>query len=224
MKLRIVLVLATALIAGVAQADVTISMSNEPSANFDSELSSLFGQENSATASTEDGGVVSLVTPRGEAHDAFEELPPKEAWLAARPTPAAAAELKCMAEALYFEARGESLKGQFAVAEVIMNRVASPSYPNTVCGVVHQGNGKRYGCQFTYTCDGHPEQIRERGAYTEVSRVAAAVLGGVQIDLTEGATFYHTQYVRPSWSKKFVKTASIGTHEFYRRPTRVAQR
>ena len=70
-------------------------------------------------------------------------------------------EWACLTEALYFEARGETVKGQFAVAEVILNRVSSPSFPDTICGVINQGTGRKFACQFTYTCDGRAEVIRE---------------------------------------------------------------
>ncbi|PWE33875.1 cell wall hydrolase [Maritimibacter sp. 55A14] len=129
----------------------------------------------------------------------------------------------CLTEALYFEARGESVAGQFAVAEVIMNRVDAASFPDTVCRVVNQGTGKRYQCQFTYTCDGYSEVIREKGAYESVGKVARLVLDGVPRTLTGGATYYHTKAVSPRWARRFTRTATIGVHYFYRDPTRVSQ-
>ncbi len=115
------------------------------------------------------------------------------------------------------------MKGQFAVAEVILNRVDSPRYPNSVCGVVHQGTGKKYGCQFTYTCDGNPEAIHEPKAFAEVAKVAELMLSGAPRALTDGATHYHTGHVKPKWARKFPMTAQIGTHLFYRQPTRLSQ-
>ncbi len=144
-------------------------------------------------------------------------------WLAAQPEPKGGKEWQCLTEALYFEARGESLKGQFAVAEVILNRVDSARYPNTVCGVVNQGTGRKYACQFTYTCDGHPETISEPRAYTRVGKVARAMLDGASRSLTKGATHYHTTAVNPKWSRTFPRTATIGVHHFYRQPTRLSQ-
>ena len=144
------------------------------------------------------------------------------AWLASQPTASGGAQFQCLAEALYFEARGESLKGQFAVAEVILNRVDSPRFPNSVCGVINQGTGRKYACQFTYTCDGLPEHISEPAAWDRVAKVAKAMLSGAPRALTNGATFYHTHAVRPSWSRKFTKTASIGDHFFYRAGYRVS--
>jgi len=144
------------------------------------------------------------------------------AWLASQPKASGGAQFQCLAEALYFEARGESLKGQFAVAEVILNRVDSPRFPNSVCGVINQGTGQKYACQFTYTCDGHPEHISEKGAFDQVGKVAKVMLSGAPRKLTDGATHYHTTAVRPRWARKFPMTAEIGVHRFYRQPTRIS--
>ncbi len=144
------------------------------------------------------------------------------AWIASQPKAKGSAEFKCLAEALYFEARGETVKGQFAVAEVIRNRVKSNRFPNTYCGVIHQGTGRKYQCQFTYTCDGNPETIREHAAYARVAKVARATMDGRAPEITNGATFYHTTAVRPSWARKFTNTARFGVHLFYRRGVRTA--
>ncbi|SRR6056297_30863 len=139
-----------------------------------------------------------------------------DAWLGAQPVAKGGQQWRCLAEALYFEARGESLRGQFAVAEVIMNRVASKRFPNSVCGVVKQGTGRKFACQFTYTCDGRPEDIHEPRAWTRVGKVAKAVLDGAPRALTEGATHYHATWVSPDWSRKYTKTYAHGVHIFYR--------
>ncbi len=146
-----------------------------------------------------------------------------KAWLSKQPAATGGPEWQCLAEALYFEARGESVKGQFAVAEVILNRVDSGSYPDSVCGVVHQGTGRKYACQFTYTCDGHAETIHEPGAFRQVGKVAKAMLSGAPRQLTDGATHYHTKAVSPRWARKFPRTATIGVHHFYRQPTQLSQ-
>ncbi len=143
-------------------------------------------------------------------------------WLARQPKATGSKEFKCLAEALYFEARGETVKGQFAVAEVIRNRVKSGRFPNSYCGVINQGTGKKYQCQFTYTCDGRPEVVSEHAAYARVAKVARATIDGKSADITDGATFYHTTAVRPSWSRKFTNTARFGVHLFYRRGVRTA--
>lgn len=134
-------------------------------------------------------------------------------------------QLVCLAEALYFEARGESVKGQFAVAEVIMNRAEHGSFPDSVCGVINQGtaSGRKYQCQFTYNCDGVTNRIHEKDAYERVVKVAYLSLDGAPRDLTEGATHYHTKAVSPRWSRTFPRTATIGVHHFYRMPTRLTQ-
>lgn len=138
-----------------------------------------------------------------------------EDWLMSRPKPTGDAQWECLTEALYFEARGESLEGQVAVAEVILNRVDSPLYPRTVCGVVKQRGGG--GCQFSYVCRG-TTKMREKDAADLAGRIARAMLDGAPRLLTDGATHFHTRGVRPSWSKRFARTASIGSHLFYRQP------
>lgn len=153
---------------------------------------------------------------------AADPLEFSKSWLDAQPDARGGDEWKCLAEALYFEARGETVKGQFAVAEVILNRVTSERFPASACGVIHQGTGKKYQCQFTYTCDGYKEVIAEPRAFERVSKVARAALDGAAPDLTEGATHYHTTAVNPRWSRVYTKTAAIGDHIFYRHTWRTA--
>ncbi len=144
------------------------------------------------------------------------------AWLNAQPRASGNAEWQCLTQALYFEARGETVKGLFAVAEVIMNRVDSAEFPNSICAVINQGTGRKFQCQFTFTCDGRPETINEPAAYTRVGKVARALIDGAARTLTDGATYYHTTAVNPRWARKFVRTAKIGVHLFYRKPVRVS--
>ena len=141
---------------------------------------------------------------------------PKKSHLKILPTPVGGSELKCLAEAIYFEARSESIQGQFAVAEVILNRAESKKFPNTVCRVISQGAHRRHKCQFSYKCDGVSERFHERDAYEMSLKVAHLSLSGEVPKVTGGATFYHTHHVRPSWSRVFVRTASIGDHFFYK--------
>ncbi|WP_238366964.1 cell wall hydrolase [Mesobacterium pallidum] len=143
-------------------------------------------------------------------------------WLASVELEPGSDQWACLAQALYFEARGETVKGQFAVAEVILNRVDSAQFPNSVCGVIHQGTGKKYACQFTYTCDGLKETIAEPAAYKRVGKVAQIMLDGAPRPLTNGATYYHTKSVKPRWSRLFTRTATIGVHHFYKRPTQLS--
>ncbi|SMX28957.1 Spore cortex-lytic enzyme precursor [Pelagimonas phthalicica] len=137
-------------------------------------------------------------------------------WLNAQPKASGGSEWRCLAEALYFEARGETIKGQFAVAEVIMNRVDSKKFPGSVCGVINQGTGRKFACQFTYTCDGRPENIHEPTSWDRVGKVAKLMLAGAPRGLTKGATYYHTTAVNPKWARKFSRTAKIGVHLFYK--------
>lgn len=143
-------------------------------------------------------------------------------WLDAQPKAKGNAQWACLAEALYFEVRGETVKGQFAVAEVIMNRVAHSRFPSSLCGVINQGTGKKHRCQFSYTCDGLAERIHEPKAFARVSKVARAVIDGKAPKLTSGATHYHTTGVNPRWARVFTKTARIGVHIFYRHNVRSA--
>ena len=144
-------------------------------------------------------------------------------FLDALPAAQGGKHLDCLSEALYFEARGETIKGQFAVAEVIMNRVESGRYPDSVCGVINQGTGRKFACQFTYTCDGRAEIITEKSNYARLRKIAKLSMSDLPKKLTKGATHYHTTAVRPKWSRVFPRTAKIGVHLFYREPTRVSR-
>lgn len=125
-------------------------------------------------------------------------------------------EWRCLAEAIYHEARGEPLVGQIAVAEVVLNRRDSGRYPDTVCGVVEQGTGEKYRCQFSYFCDGLSDAIDDGRAWDRAGRVARVMLDGAPRRLTAGAMFYHTRAVSPHWAAVFTETAEIGAHVFYR--------
>ena len=124
-------------------------------------------------------------------------------------------EWRCLTEALYHEARGESLEGQIAVAEVILNRRDGGRYPDSVCGVVQQGTGEKHMCQFSYYCDGLPDDIGDRDAWNHLGRIARVMLDGAPRELTDGAEFYHTNAVSPYWADEFYQTAEIGAHLFY---------
>jgi spore germination cell wall hydrolase CwlJ-like protein len=123
---------------------------------------------------------------------------------------------RCLTEALYFEARGEELEGQVAVAEVILNRVDADRYQDSVCAVVHQGERRPTGCQFSFICDGKAETIGNRAAFEELGKVAWVMLHGKPRILTGKATHYHNTSVAPRWAKKLVRTTRIGAHIFYR--------
>ena len=130
-------------------------------------------------------------------------------------------ELECLAEAVYFEARGEGSHGQRAVAEVILNRRADPGFPNDVCGVVHQGynpaNPALHQCQFSYYCDGAPEAFGDRDRLARIRAMAWNMLRGEKSNLTMGATHYHADYVSPDWTRNLRRVARVDQHIFYRR-------
>ena len=138
------------------------------------------------------------------------------AFVDSLPAPKGDKQWECLTEALYFEARGETIEGVFAVAEVILNRADSKRFPDSVCGVISQGAGKGPYCQFSYKCDSHPEVYRERTAKDRMGKIAALILSGdAPKSLTDGALFYHTKAVNPSWASAFDRTTTIGAHHFY---------
>jgi spore germination cell wall hydrolase CwlJ-like protein len=133
------------------------------------------------------------------------------------------AELDCLAQAVYYEARSESTRGQMAVAEVVMNRVNDSRFPKTVCGVVYQGQTREVGCQFTFTCDGSLRIAPSGPAWDRARDIALHVALGLNKPITGHATHYHTDYVNPYWSPGMVKTAEVGQHIFYRFPKTTAE-
>ena len=127
-----------------------------------------------------------------------------------------AKEQRCLAEAVYFEARSESLQGQAAVAQVVLNRVKSGLYPSSVCGVVYQNSNRYLACQFTFTCEGKSLRITEPASWRDAVRIAREVYDGTTYLPEVGAsTHYHANYVRPYWAKKLKKMDTIGQHVFY---------
>ena len=126
-------------------------------------------------------------------------------------------ERKCLAEAVYFEARSESAEGQAAVAQVILNRVRSGLYPASVCGVVYQNRHRHLACQFTFACEGKSLRIADAESWETAKRVAREVTEGTTY-LAEvgGATHYHADYVRPNWARRLKKMDVIGRHIFYK--------
>jgi spore germination cell wall hydrolase CwlJ-like protein len=124
---------------------------------------------------------------------------------------------KCLANAVYFEARGESVRGQIAVAQVVMNRVFSPFYPNDVCGVVYQNANRRFACQFTFACDGEPDVVTEPDAWLRAVHIARDMLDGkLWMPEVEKATHYHAYWVHPDWVNEMKKIYKLGVHTFYR--------
>ena len=147
---------------------------------------------------------------------------------AATPAPAFVAEarteedrlrsLDCLAQAIYYEAASESEDGQRAVAQVVLNRVRHPSYPNSVCGVVYQGSHLSTGCQFTFTCDGSLARRPAIYAWARARRIAAEALSGEVYGPVGNATHSHTTAIYPYWAPSLVRAAVVGAHVFYRFP------
>src|SRR5262245_30994342 len=124
---------------------------------------------------------------------------------------------KCLANAVYFEARGESVRGQIAVAQVVLNRSFSGYYPNDICGVVYQNARRHLACQFTFACDGIPDVVTEPDAWDRATRIAKATLDGkVWLPEIGKATHYHAYWVHPWWVRTMRKLTRIGVHSFYR--------
>jgi spore germination cell wall hydrolase CwlJ-like protein len=124
---------------------------------------------------------------------------------------------KCLAEAVYFEARGEAVRGQIAVAQVVLNRAFSGKYPETVCGVVYQNKNRHYACQFTFACDNTPDVIREPDMWDRAKKIAKAMLDGkLWLPEVDRSTHYHAYWVRPSWVSEMKKMYKFGVHTFYR--------
>jgi spore germination cell wall hydrolase CwlJ-like protein len=124
---------------------------------------------------------------------------------------------KCLADAIYFEARGESVRGQMAVAQVVVNRVFSGYYPNNVCGVVYQNAHRHLACQFTFACDGIRDRINEPAAWERAKNIARDALDGkFWLNDIGKATHYHAYWVHPWWVREMHKLDRIGVHTFYR--------
>jgi len=126
--------------------------------------------------------------------------------------------LDCLTAAIYYEARSEPIEGQEAVAQVVLNRVRNPAFPNSVCGTVYEGSSRETGCQFTFTCDGSLAGRREPAAWDRARRIAAQALAGFVYDPVGAATYYHTTAVHPWWDAKVAQVAHIGAHVFFQLP------
>lgn len=133
-------------------------------------------------------------------------------------TAVGSSDVDCLGLAVYYEARSETDRGQRAVAQVVLNRVADPAYPDNVCGVVFQGFERRTGCQFSFTCDGSMARLPEGRAWVRAREIAKAALAG-RGDASLGyATHYHTTAIYPYWAPSLRRVAAIGAHIFYSKP------
>lgn len=129
------------------------------------------------------------------------------------------AQHRCLAEAMYYEARGEGEKGEMAVAEVVFHRLQADGYGRSICAVVYEG-ALRTGCQFSFACDGSRSRSKSPEEWRRAEVLAARILAGelALSDATGDAMNYHAVYMRPTWASKLTRTAQIGNHIFYRRP------
>ncbi|MEM1049775.1 MAG: cell wall hydrolase [Pseudomonadota bacterium] len=124
---------------------------------------------------------------------------------------------RCLAEAIYFEARSEPWAGQVAVAQVVLNRVKNPTYPNTICGVVYQNKRWRNRCQFSFACDGIRDRIRDKSSWRKAQTISREVIAGKHwLDKVGDSTHYHATYVRPRWAPRMTRKGRIGQHIFFR--------
>lgn len=157
------------------------------------------------------------VAPKGEVNaDNQRAKTPAERLGLFDPKSRAKAE-KCLAEAVYFEARGEAVRGQIAVAQVVMNRIFSGYYPTTVCGVVFQSKYRHSVCQFTFACDKYTDVIREPDMWERAKKIAKAMLDGlIWLPEVGKSTHYHAYYVHPSWVSEMKRMYKFGVHTFYR--------
>jgi spore germination cell wall hydrolase CwlJ-like protein len=150
-------------------------------------------------------------------------IPPVEegdhAWMR-NPLPASVfseKEQTCLANAIYFEARSESVRGQAAVAQVVLNRVRNPTFPKSICGVVYQNDSWFNRCQFSFACDGKKDVINSPTHYKRAKEIAMAVTAGkIFIPEVASSTHYYAQYVSPGWAKTMERMTKIGLHIFYR--------
>jgi len=210
-----------ALVLGQAFA-VSAFAGGDDGAALDARMSMLMGQERAGLNAVSAQHIARLTRPPMRNGDSAETLRYDASWLATLPEPNGGEQMECLARAIYFEARGETIEGQFAVAEVILNRVDTTEYPNRVCDVVYQGSNRGSGCQFSFTCDGNSESIHEQEAFGLATRIAGLMVDDAPRSLTEGATHFHTTAVNPRWSRVLTRTARIGSHLFYRKPVRIS--
>lgn len=153
----------------------------------------------------------------------LKNLGPHTHWRA----PLAAEDFVCLAQAIYFEARGESPKGRLAVGRVVLNRVESKAYPDTICGVVYQNAERINRCQFSFACDGKPEDVFEQTAWWDALNGARQLVACSAACPDESlfanpvwqSTHFHADYVSPRWASKMANTGQIGRHLFYRDPS-----
>jgi spore germination cell wall hydrolase CwlJ-like protein len=164
-------------------------------------------------AASQDSGLLNLASRLNPAMLHAAVLQTSAPFRLANPADTAS-DLNCLTAAVYYEARGESREGQAAVAQVVLNRVRSPAFPKTVCGVVYQGAAV-HSCQFSFACDGSAGAHHEAGAWDRARAVAGRALGGYVMSTVAGATHFHVVSLGALWNGSMVKVAQVGQHVFY---------
>ncbi len=173
---------------------------------------------NSSSPTSSDGVVVAVETdPAGSTTvPQLSDAGGKPNYAALIDPKDSARQMRCLAEAIYFESRSEPEQGQAAVAQVVLNRVRSGIYPTTVCGVVYQDRNRPFACQFTFACEGKSLRIEEPGPWAVATRIARAVVSGANYNPKVGeAVNYHANYVSPFWVGYLKRVDRIGAHIFY---------
>jgi hypothetical protein len=157
------------------------------------------------------------IAPKGEVNSDNQHAKTPAERLGLFDDKARAKSEKCLSEVIYFEARGEAVRGQIAVAQVVLNRAFSGKYPDTVCGVVYQNKHRHLACQFTFACDNNADVIREPDMWDRAQKISKAMLDGrLWLPEVDKSTHYHAYWVRPSWVNEMKKMYKFGVHTFYR--------
>lgn len=165
---------------------------------------------------TSEATTIAWVTPTGIIVLPGKELEPRQTYVGLIEPENLEREERCLAQAVYFEARSEVEQGRAAVAQVVLNRVKSGVYPATICGVVFQNRHRKLACQFTFACEGKALRITEPEAWKAAMRIAREVYEGkIYLEEVGAAMHYHADYVQPGWAKKLKKMDVIGRHIFY---------
>lgn len=123
--------------------------------------------------------------------------------------------ITCLSRTIYWEARGEAAASMEAIANVVMNRLGHEGFPNTICEVVRQGH-ERGACQFSWWCDGRPDDAMEEGPYAQAKEISRKALNRQLKDRSGGAFYFHNRKVTPNWSNEYIRTVEVGEHVFYK--------
>jgi len=188
-----------------------------PGAHADPDMKVMASLPVDADGPVRAGDMGESVAPKGEVNSDNQRAKTPAERLGLFDEKSRAKSEKCLAEAVYFEARGEAVRGQIAVAQVVLNRAFSGKYPDTVCGVVYQNKHRHLACQFTFACDNNKDVIREPDMWERAKKISKAMLDGqLWLPEVDRSTHYHAYWVRPSWVNEMKKMYKFGVHTFYR--------